>query len=147
MTENNNNMFKQVYWSTADRPFEVWFAPQEVKVEYPFTEVVPDPSIKAPIFVWEGQKWVENTEVSQAAQLNDLKQIVDQIKNANSNNANDLNKFAKNQAKLLQMLTPKIAGKPTVPTPPTATVSPTTTTPTTPNNNETTIPNTNGGAQ
>ncbi|CAM3085389.1 hypothetical protein SAMN04487792_1569 [Lactobacillus bombicola] len=124
MTENNtNNTFKQVYKSTGEVPFEIWFAPKEAEVKYPFTEIAPEPSIKAPIFIWEGQKWVENTEVSQAAQLNDLKQTVTQIKNANSNNATNLSDLAKNQAKLLQMLTPKIVGKPAAPS---ATTTPTT---------------------
>jgi hypothetical protein len=112
-----NNTFKQVYKSTNEIPFEVWFAPKEAEVKYPFTEVAPDPSIKAPIFIWEGQKWGENTEVSQAAMLNDLKQTVGKIENSNKSNANNLNEIAKNQAQLLQMLVPKIVGKPTIPTP------------------------------
>jgi hypothetical protein len=111
MKMEENNKYKQVYKSTSAIPFEVWFAPQDAVIKYPYTEVAPDPSIEAPIFIWEGQKWVENTEVSQAAMLNDLKQAISKIEDSNKNN---LTSITENQAKMLKMLAPLLAkgGKP-----------------------------------
>jgi hypothetical protein len=116
-----NNKFKQVYRSTYDRPFEVWFAPQDAKVEYPFTEVAPDPSIKAPIFIWKTQSWAENDQVSTAAKVNNLDTTVTGLQKENKakegqmDNLNEsLNSIAKNQSKMLKMMAPLLAngGKP-----------------------------------
>lgn len=110
------NKYKQVYKSTRDTPFEVWFAPQEVKVEYPFTEVVPDSSLKAPIFIWKTQSWAENDQVSQASQLNELKNTLGDLKESNEEKAEQVDKLttnltaiSENQAKMLKMMAPLLA--------------------------------------
>lgn len=82
MTEtSNNNGFRQVYKSTAKVPFEVWFAPKDADVSYPFVETAPDPKFKSPMFDWNNYRWFESDSKVQGEQISEMSQSLEKIKN------------------------------------------------------------------
>lgn len=82
MTETtNNNSFKQVYKSTAKVPFEVWFAPKDAEVSYPFVEMAPDPKFKSPMFDWNNYRWFESDSKVQGEQISEMSQSLEKLKN------------------------------------------------------------------
>lgn len=82
MTEtSNNNGFKQVYKSTAKVPFEVWFAPKDAEVSYPFVEEAPDPNFKSPMFDWNKYCWFESDSKVQGEQISEMSQSLEKLKN------------------------------------------------------------------
>ena len=82
MTEtSNNNSFKQVYKSTAKVPFEIWFAPKEAEVSYPFVETAPDPKFKSPMFDWNNYRWFETDGKVQGEQISAMSQSLEKLKN------------------------------------------------------------------
>lgn len=48
-----NNQYKQVYKSNNEIPFEVWFAPRDAEIAWPFVAEAPDPSLKSPKYDWQ----------------------------------------------------------------------------------------------
>lgn len=82
MTETtNNNSFKQVYKSTAKVPFEVWFAPKDAVIACPFTEDVPDPKLKSPMYDWDHYRWFETDGKVQGEQISAMSQSLEKLKN------------------------------------------------------------------
>ena len=82
MTEtNNNNGFKQVYKSTAKVPFEVWFAPKDAEVSYPFVEEAPDTKLKSPMYDWNKYCWFESDSKVQGEQISEISQSLEKLKN------------------------------------------------------------------
>ena len=82
MTETtNNNSFKQVYKSTAKVPFEVWFAPKDAVIACPFTEDVPDPKLKSPMYDWDHYRWFESDSKVQGEQISEMSQSLEKLKN------------------------------------------------------------------
>lgn len=82
MTEtSNNNGFKQVYKSTAKVPFEVWFAPKDAEVSYPFVEEAPDHKFKSPMFDWNKYCWFESDSKVQGEQISEMSQSLEKLKN------------------------------------------------------------------
>lgn len=81
MTETSNNGFKQVYKSTAREPFEVWFAPKDAEVSFPFVEEAPDPKLKSPMFDWNKYCWFESDSKVQGEQISEMSQSLDKLKN------------------------------------------------------------------
>ena len=82
MTETtNNNGFKQVYKSTAKVPFEVWFAPKDAEVSYPFVENAPDPKYKSPMYDWNKYCWFESDSKVQGEQISEMSQSLEKLKN------------------------------------------------------------------
>ena len=81
MTETSNNGFKQVYKSTAKVPFEVWFAPNDAEVSYPFVEEAPDPKYKSPMFDWNKYCWFESDSKVQGEQISEMSQSLEKLKN------------------------------------------------------------------
>lgn len=80
MTEtSNNNGFKQVYKSTAKVPFEVWFAPKDAEVKFPYVEEAPDPSFKTPMYDWNKYRWYDADGAVQGQQLGELKDQVQSL--------------------------------------------------------------------
>ena len=80
-TTSNNNGFKQVYKSTAKVPFEVWFAPKDAEVSYPFIEDAPDPKFKSAMYDWNKYCWFESDSKVQGEQISDMAQSLDKLKN------------------------------------------------------------------
>ena len=80
-TTTNNNGFKQVYKSTAKVPFEVWFAPKDAEVSYPFVEEAPDPKLKSPMFDWNKYCWFESDSKVQGEQISEMSQSLEKLKN------------------------------------------------------------------
>lgn len=80
-TTSNNNGFKQVYKSTAKVPFEVWFAPKDAEVSYPFIETAPDPKFKSPMFDWNKYSWFESDSKVQGEQISEMSQSLEKLKN------------------------------------------------------------------
>lgn len=80
-TTSNNNGFKQVYKSTAKVPFEVWFAPKDAEVSYPFVETAPDPKFKSPMFDWNNYRWFESDSKVQGEQISEMSQSLEKLKN------------------------------------------------------------------
>lgn len=82
MTEtSNNNSFKQVYKSTAKVPFEIWFAPKDAEVSYPFIKDAPDPKFKSPMFDWNKYSWIESDGKVQGQQISEMSQSLEKLKN------------------------------------------------------------------
>lgn len=82
MTEtSNNNGFKQVYKSTAKVPFEIWFAPKDAEVSYPFVAEAPDPKYKSPMFDWNKYCWFESDSKVQGEQISEMSQSLEKLKN------------------------------------------------------------------
>ena len=82
MTETtNNNSFKQVYKSTAKVPFEVWFAPKDAVVSYPFVEEAPDTKLKSPMYDWNKYCWFESDSKVQGEQISEMSQSLEKLKN------------------------------------------------------------------
>lgn len=82
MTEtSNNNGFKQVYKSTAKVPFEVWFAPKDAEVSYPFVEEAPDTKLKSPMYDWNKYCWFESDSKVQGEQISEMSQSLEKLKN------------------------------------------------------------------
>lgn len=80
-TTSNNNGFKQVYKSTAKVPFEVWFAPKDAVIACPFTEDVPDPKLKSPMYDWDHYRWFETDGKVQGEQISAMSQSLEKLKN------------------------------------------------------------------
>ena len=82
MTETtNNNSFKQVYKSTAKVPFEIWFAPKDAVIACPYTEDVPDPKLKSPMYDWDHYRWFESDSKVQGEQISEMSQSLEKLKN------------------------------------------------------------------
>lgn len=82
MTETtNNNSFKQVYKSTAKVPFEIWFAPKDAVIACPYTEDVPDPKLKSPMYDWDHYRWFETDGKVQGEQISEMSQSLEKLKN------------------------------------------------------------------
>lgn len=79
MTESSNNGFKQVYKSTAKMPFEVWFAPADAEIAYPFVKEAPDPKLKSPKYDWKNYRWYEIDGAVQGKQLAEIAKQVNQL--------------------------------------------------------------------
>lgn len=113
MLEENNCTYKQVYLSKDDRPFEIWFAPKDAEVEWPYTEDVPDKSLKSPKYNWEKYCWIENDSTSKAQLIADLQKKVEaqdkQLEQMNKNQETSLTSISKNQAEMLKMMAPLLA--------------------------------------
>ena len=75
-----NNQYKQVYKSNNEIPFEVWFAPRDAEIAWPFVAEAPDPSLKSPKYDWHTYRWYENNEASQGQQLEQLSQTIEAVK-------------------------------------------------------------------
>lgn len=75
-----NNQYKQLYKSNNEIPFEVWYAPKDAEVKWPFVAEAPDPSLKSPKYDWHTYRWYENNEASQGQQLEQLSQTVEAVK-------------------------------------------------------------------
>ena len=80
-TTSNNNGFKQVYKSTAKVPFEVWFAPKDAVVSYPFVEEAPDSKFKSPMYDWNKYCWFESDSKVQGEQISEMSQSLEKLKN------------------------------------------------------------------
>ena len=80
-TTTNNTGFKQVYKSTEKVPFDVWFAPKDEEVSYPFVETEPESKFKSPMFDWDHYRWFESDSKVQGEQISEMSQSLDKLKN------------------------------------------------------------------
>ena len=84
-SSNDEKGFIQVYKSTDEVPCEVWFAPKDVQINRPFTQIPPEADMKNPKFDFINYKWFDLNGATQAQKLSE---ISDKIKNMQHELAN-----------------------------------------------------------
>lgn len=84
-SSNDEKGFIQVYKSTDEVPCEVWFAPKDVQINRPFTQIPPEADMKNPKFDFINYKWFDLNGATQAQKLSE---ISDKVKNMQHELAN-----------------------------------------------------------
>ncbi len=81
MAENKETKgFIQVYKSTNTIPCEVWFAPADAEIAYPFVKEAPDPKLKSPKYDWNNYRWYETDGAVQGQKISEMADTLNKLK-------------------------------------------------------------------